>query len=99
MSRKETPKDWDGAGYVQAVAQVARRWRVGARFDLSGYPHGDVLNREMIGSASIAFLPSEFSRLRFTASYEHDPSDSDRREAAFFLQLEAAIGAHGAHPF
>lgn len=91
--------DLEGAGYAQLVAQVSRRWRVGLRGEAVAYPDRDILPSQYVGSASVAFLPTEFSRVRFTYSYEHDPADSDRRNHALFLQLEGAIGAHGAHPF
>ncbi len=92
---------WDGAGYAQIVAQVARRVRLGLREDITGLPDGPLLGREYITSASIAFLPSEFSRLRLTVQHEEtrDRPDDSQRNDAVMLQLEGAIGAHGAHPF
>ena len=44
-------------------------------------------------AGSIAFLPTEFSRLRVT--YTRDETEND----TVILQLEGTIGAHGAHPF
>jgi hypothetical protein len=96
-SRTDARSDWDGIGYGQIVAQIARRWRVGARLDLVGYPQA-TLDREAQISASLAFVPSEFSRVRVT--YAHDANlDKSVGQDSVFLQLEGTIGAHGAHPF
>src|SRR5262249_27501204 len=96
-SRTDVRSEWDGIGYAQIVAQVARRWRAGARLDLVGYPRA-TLDRELTASASLAFLPSEFSRVRVT--YAHDANlDKSLGNDSVFLQLEGTIGAHGAHPF
>jgi hypothetical protein len=96
-SRTDERSDWDGVGYAQIVAQVARRIRAGARLDLVGYPQA-TLDREAVLSASLAFLPSEFSRVRVT--WAHDANlDRSTSNDSVFLQLEGTIGAHGAHPF
>jgi hypothetical protein len=96
-SRTDERSAWDGVGYAQVVAQVARRIRAGLRLDLVGYPQA-ALDHEAVVSASLAFIPSEFSRVRLT--YAHD-ADLDRSTSndSLFLQLEGTIGAHGAHPF
>jgi hypothetical protein len=91
---------WSGVGYAQLVAQVARRWRVGARLDVDGLPRAaDGLPRGVLASASVAFLPTEFSRLRFTYQHQRASDTSDFTNDFFFLQFEGTIGAHGAHPF
>ena len=91
--------DWLGAGYAQLVAQVARRWRVGIRGDALGYPRTPFDLRTLYGSASLAFLPTEFSRVRFTYQHQEVSKAPGLRNDYFFLQLEGTIGAHGAHPF
>jgi hypothetical protein len=96
IASRTSEGDWDGAFYAQLVAQVARRVRVGARLDLVGYPQ-EALGREVIASASLAFLPTEFSRIRLT--YAHDEPSGAPNNDSLFLQVEATIGAHGAHPF
>jgi hypothetical protein len=91
---------WDGAGYGQLVAQVARRWRLGLRLDATGLQRGPQYPAtQYVPSASIAFLPSEFSRIRLSAGAEYEPLTPSRRNPMVTLQYEAAIGAHGAHPF
>jgi hypothetical protein len=95
VARTELPSSvWSGVGYAQAVAQIARRWRAGLRFDFVDAPEGSLLQRDYTGTASIAFLPSEFSRLRLTAAYDSQP-----KMFSTIFQLEGTIGAHGAHPF
>jgi hypothetical protein len=96
-SRTDERSSWDGVGYAQVVAQVARRLRAGVRLDLVGYPQA-TLDREAVVSASLAFIPSEFSRVRVT--WAHDENlDKSLGNDSVFLQLEGTIGAHGAHPF
>ena len=91
--------DWRGAGYAQLVAQVARRWRVGVRGDADGYPRTPFDLRAIVASASLTFLPTEFSRVRFTYQHQEVAQAPGLRNDYFFLQLEGTIGAHGAHPF
>jgi hypothetical protein len=98
MKRTADDANWQGAGYAQIVAQIARRWRLGARFDMVGYPDTQN-NQEMDVSASLAFLPSEFSRIRLTYAHDHGISAGVPENDFVILQLEGAIGAHGAHPF
>src|SRR5678816_129619 len=52
------------AGYTEPVLQIARRWYVGARFDVTGLPSGTDLPRRYGYAASLTFAPSEFSRFR-----------------------------------
>ena len=91
--------DWRGAGYAQLVAQVARRWRVGIRGDADGYPRTPFDLRALLASASLTFLPTEFSRVRFSYQHQEVSQAPGLRNDFFFLQLEGTIGAHGAHPF
>ena len=88
--------------------QTHRRWFLGLRGELMGMPAGDNIKRAYAGAASITWALSEFARIRLygelalrTALFCR--STRCRREprttGAAFLQLEAAIGAHGAHPF
>jgi len=99
-------EEWDGGGYAQIVAQVARRWFLGIRGDVVGLPSSSVLPRtERIG-ASLTFQGSEFSRFRLYAEAEHAsgtsallPQPAPQWAPAVFLQLEYSIGAHGAHPY
>jgi hypothetical protein len=101
------PDEWDGGFYAQVVTQVARRWFIGARYDLVGLPTSSVMARTQRYSASLTFQASEFSRLRAYAELEQVsdaggallPAIAAKSAPAAFLQLEISIGAHGAHPF
>jgi len=105
QSRRET----EGGLYSQVVVQTARRLYFGLRGELLGAPAGDNLRREVAGAGSVTWALSEFSRLRLYGEVrrghrflplEATGASADPRTAeALFLQLEAAIGAHGAHPF
>jgi hypothetical protein len=97
----------EGGLYSQVVMQAHRRWYLGIRGELMGIPRGDNIQREYAGAMSITWALSEFSRIRLYGESRWgrpflplDRVPHDRRAAgALFLQLEATIGAHGAHPF
>lgn len=93
VARRRDDDTWAVSSYAQLVAQVARRWRVAARYDL----FDDAALTEHVVSASLAFLPTEFSRVRLT--WQHEESNPQSRNDAVILQLEGSIGAHSAHPF
>jgi hypothetical protein len=90
-------KQLEGAIYSQLVVQAARRWFVGVRGEILGIPAGDNVKREYAAAASLTWALSEFARARIYGEVRF-PRGAATNGAAF-LQLEAAIGAHGAHPF
>ena len=82
--------------YISADYQFARRWYAGLRYDRSGRAdQASVLDTGV--AAVLTFWPSEFSQVR--GMYRR--TRFARRETAneLLLQLQFAIGAHGAHPF
>jgi hypothetical protein len=87
----------EGAGYSEAVVQIARRFYLGGRFDLTGLPAGPSVPRRYGGAGSLTFAPSEFSRIRLYAQELGGPSVA--ATTVGFLQVEYSMGAHGAHPF
>jgi hypothetical protein len=87
----------EGAGYSEAVVQIARRFYLGGRFDLTGLPSGPAVPRRYGGAASVTFAPSEFSRVRLYAQELGGPGAA--ATSVGFLQVEYSMGAHGAHPF
>lgn len=97
----------EGGLYSQVVVQLHRRWYLGVRGELMGIPSGDNVKREYAGAGSITWALSEFSRIRLYGEVRYGPRflpeditpHPARVTGAAFLQLEAAIGAHGAHPF
>jgi hypothetical protein len=98
----------EGGMYTQVVGQIHRRWYLGLRGELMGIPSGDNVHREYAGAGSITWALSEFSRIRLYGELRYGPrflpenvipNPPSRLSGAAFLQLEAAIGAHGAHPF
>lgn len=84
------------------------RWRVGTRFDLlvqnsftvdgDKQPGGDMLSRY---TGMLEYSPTEFSRFRL--QYAHDRSrflDGERKNVhEVILQMNIAVGPHGAHTF
>ena len=87
----------EGAGYTEPVVQVARRWYVGARFDVVGLPSSDNLPRRYGYSGSLTFAPSEYSRFRLYAQEIAGPGTPGSTVA--FFQTEVSLGAHGAHAY
>jgi len=98
----------DGGFYTQLVMQIARRWFVGIRQDLLGWPSSEVQPRVSRTALDLTFYPSEFSKLRGSVGYDVPDAQASRiqqlslspvNNLAVFLQFEVAIGAHGAHKF
>src|SRR5262249_23684514 len=86
----------EGGLYAQIVGQVARRWFVGVRGELLGIPSGAFVSREYAAAISLTCQFSEFARVRLYGEVR-DPAHGPVNGAGF-VQLEASIGAHGAHP-
>jgi hypothetical protein len=83
--------------YVSGDWQLAKRWFVGARLEASDRPE-DARRRDTGEAALLTFWPSEFSQLRAELRRRHYGL-TDLTADELLLQLQFAIGAHGAHPF
>jgi hypothetical protein len=82
--------------YASGEYQFARRWYAGARFDRSGRPFdGD--RHDTGGSFFLTYWPSEFSQIRW--QYRRVNFAEGLHANEVLLQLNFAIGAHGAHVF
>jgi len=98
-SRREQPGgDQNAIGwYASGEYQLAKRWFVGARYEAADHADDDAL-RDTGTAGLLTFWPSEFSQLRAELRRRHyDLTDDTATE--LLLQLQFAIGAHGAHPF
>ncbi len=82
--------------YTSADYQFARRWFIGGRVDRSDRPF-DATITDKGGSVVLTYWPSEFSQLRGQYRFTRYGQNIDAHEV--FLQLQFALGAHGAHPF
>ncbi len=82
--------------YASADYQFARRWFVGARVDNSDRPFNSHLN-DKGGSAVLTYWPSEFAQIRGQYRFTRYAGNFDAHE--LFMQVQFALGAHGAHPF
>lgn len=92
--------DFDGTlygYYVSADYQLARRWLTGVRADRADRFEGDTRFADRAYSASLTFRPSEFSQLR--GQFRRTTLGAGPSFDEFLLQLQFAIGAHGAHTF
>ncbi|MGZ8709248.1 MAG: hypothetical protein ACXW28_03395 [Thermoanaerobaculia bacterium] len=84
--------------YASAQYQFARRWYVGARLDRADRFFEDEHFRDRGISGTITFWPSEFSQLR--GQYRRTKfGDGGPEFNELLIQLQFAIGAHGAHVF
>ena len=101
-SRREQPgADASSLGwFVSGEWQLAKRWFVGGRYDAADHADDDSLT-DSGEAAVLTFWPSEFSQLRGELRHrryellDRDPIDANE----LLMQLQFAIGAHGAHPF
>jgi hypothetical protein len=98
LANKRTDFDRTLYGYyASADYQLAQRWFAGARYDRADRLFEDARNRDRAISATLTFWPSEFSQLRGQlrrTTLGDGPSFNE-----FLVQLQFAIGAHGAHAF
>jgi hypothetical protein len=95
--------------YAQLTAKIDLRWRIAVRYDLIHL--NDVFLQAVNNnlpkklarySAMVEFNPTEFSRLRLQFNSDMSKYLQIRiheRYSEVILQLNMAIGAHGAHPF
>jgi uncharacterized small protein (DUF1192 family) len=93
-------------GYLYLESQWTKRWKVGLRGDLSGYPDSET--DRLWGVSGVArFSPSEFQEFRFqvkrTRSNEgaaaRTSADADQEDTRVYFEWIPIIGAHGAHKY
>lgn len=82
--------------YVSGDYQFARRWYAGLRYDRSDRAD-DATILDTGVAAVLTFWPSEFSQLR--GMYRRTRYAQSETANELLLQVQFAIGAHGAHPF
>ena len=93
--RKIDERDFvDHGVYTQVFWRFAKRWQSALRGE---WVDGDSFNQSLRASASLSFLPTEFSRLRIQYN-AHKMEDMDLGHTAL-VQIEFSIGPHGAHTF
>ncbi len=97
-SQREQPDGTQKAQgfFVGGDWQLARRWYTGARYEFSDHATNAALRDKGV-AATLTFMPSEFSVLR--AEYRRRDYAPGIVANEGFLQIQFAIGAHGAHPF
>jgi hypothetical protein len=91
----------EGGFYTQLVAQLGQRWFLGLRGEMLGAPAGALIRPEYAAALAVTCQFSEFARLRLHGEVRiPERNDNNLRSyavnGAVFLQLEAAIGSHGA---
>ena len=101
LSERETPGGTVRADgyYVWGQYQFGRRWFAGFRHDESDHAN-DASLRDRGNSLVLTFWPSEFTQLRAQARRNrYAQPEGSVTATELLLQLQFAIGAHGAHPF
>jgi hypothetical protein len=83
--------------YASADYQLARRWFAGVRLDRADRFAEDARFSDRGYSALLTFRPSEFSQLR--GQYRRTTLGGGPSFDEFLVQLQFAIGPHGAHTF
>jgi hypothetical protein len=104
-SRREQPDGNQHATgwFLSGEYQLGKRWFVGARVEAADHADDAVVHDT--GQATVlTFWPSEFSELRLELRRRvyggpNAVSAADYTANEALLQLQFAIGAHGAHPF
>lgn len=97
-SRKDelTGTETAGGWFLSGDYQLAKRWFLGARYERAD--HADDGSVHDTGEALlVTFWPSEFSQLRGELRRRSYANGETADE--FLMQVQFAIGAHGAHPF
>jgi len=82
--------------YTSGDYQFARRWFFGGRYDDSDRATNARLT-DKGGSVVLTYWPSEFSQVRGQYRFTRYAEHFDAHEV--FIQVQFALGAHGAHPF
>jgi len=82
--------------YVSGDYQFARRWYAGVRYDWSDRPDQATVFDTGV-AAVLTFRPSEFSLVRGMYRWTRYAQSETANE--LLMQVQFAIGAHGAHPF
>ena len=97
-SQREQPDGrQDAQGFfIGGDYQLGRRWYTGARYEFSDLATNASLRDKGV-AATVTFMPSEFSMLR--AEYRYREYAPGLKANEGILQIQFAIGAHGAHPF
>ncbi len=91
-------------GYTYLEWQWTKRWRAGARYDLSGFPDSRRA-RLWAASAVLKFQASEFQEIRFQIKHTQRNDEAASRfngeadDNRVFFEWIPVIGAHGAHKF
>ena len=101
LSERETPGGTVRADgyYAWGQYQFGRRWFAGFRHDESDHAD-DASLRDRGNSLVLTFWPSEFTQVRAQARRNvYARPEASVTATELLLQLQFAIGAHGAHPF
>lgn len=93
--------------YLQTVYGFAPRWSVGVRLDAVGGVNettldgGESWDDSKRYTAMVAWMPTEFSRLRLQFTRGDFAVEDGGRETfnQFFVQWQMSLGAHGSHAF
>ena len=95
--RQQPPSEQRAFGFfTSGDYQFARRWFVGGRYDHSDRSEFATLT-DQGASVVLTYWPSEFSQVRGQYRFIRYAGNIDTHE--LLMQVQFALGAHGAHPF
>ncbi|HIQ25567.1 MAG TPA: hypothetical protein EYH43_06255 [Persephonella sp.] len=104
LSNLEKKEKKQSGFYIQTIYRFSQRWRLGFRYDLLN--KNEVNGKKLIEnldrySFMVDFTPSEWTRIRFQYNYDRSKFMENERKKIneFILEINLAIGAHGAHKF
>ncbi|MFO0583571.1 MAG: hypothetical protein U0229_14970 [Anaeromyxobacter sp.] len=89
----DVPESFEKGWWAQAFYRFGPYYGAGARYERAPAEGGE--QQRVVGL--LAWLPSEFERIRLEVSRDALPGGAHALTA--LLNLEFGIGAHGAHPF
>jgi hypothetical protein len=87
-------------GFLSGEYQLAKRWFTGARLEAADHAD-DAALRDRGEALTLTFWPSEFSQVRSELRHRRYRLTRSDTQSAYelLMQVQFAIGAHGAHPF
>ncbi|MHA2621726.1 MAG: hypothetical protein V2G42_09215 [bacterium JZ-2024 1] len=86
----------DSGGYLHFVYRFDRRWRAGVRWDTTSLDPTFETQSPDRWALMADYSPSEYSRIRL--QWERSVSNGQATNQ-YFLQFQAGVGPHAAHPF
>lgn len=106
IRQRQTPSKTrtDSGGLLELALQPAKRWRIAVRGEHVDNLENDYLDPAQHGarqrySASVAFIFTEFSRVRLQGNLDYNRFAPKTLSGSVFATLEVNFGSHPPHPY